>query len=55
MSFETERCRHGVLYTHPCPECMLFALDEIEKARRDLEEEKQRDRLPDEPMIGADE
>lgn len=55
MSFETERCRHGVLYTQPCPECVLIALDEIEKSRREEIEDMQSDRLPDEPMRWADE
>ena len=32
-----------------------FALEEVERARREAIEDMQRDTLPDEPMIGSDE
>ena len=44
MTFETERCEHGIVWTSPCPVCIMAEMDRI---KREREVEMERDRVRD--------
>lgn len=44
MTFETERCEHGILWTAPCPACIMDAMAVVQRER---EMERERNRVRD--------